>query len=171
MNRAAPIRIGAYNQLTSLGMNVVAIDYRGFGDSEGQPTEEGVLRDARAAYRWIVERQQGAARLSRGERLDEITDDVFAGQILLSGQSLGTGVASRLTLDLVEAGERVLPFEYDQHAYASHYLFNSTSRPPSNGSLTVGAVYLHPRTFVRIPFRRHIPALLAVELFGSSKSG
>lgn len=96
MNRAAPVRIQAYKHFTALGMNVVAIDYRGFGDSQGKPTEEGLLRDARATYRWVIEKQRSCSPSSSLESL--------SGQILLSGQSLGTGVASRLTLDLVEVG-------------------------------------------------------------------
>ena len=97
MNRAAPVRIQAYKHFTALGMNVVAIDYRGFGDSQGKPTEEGLLRDARATYRWVIERQKACELFTPSKSL--------SGQILLSGQSLGTGVASRLTLDLVEAGQ------------------------------------------------------------------
>jgi abhydrolase domain-containing protein 12 len=98
MNRASPIRIRAYQHFTKLGMNVVAIDYRGFGDSQGHPTEQGLLRDARATYKWVLERQKecGAKNSTKKSNL--------AGQILISGQSLGTGVASRLTFDLVEAG-------------------------------------------------------------------
>lgn len=98
MNRAAPVRIQAYKHFTALGMNVVAIDYRGFGDSQGKPTEQGLLRDARATYRWVIERQRSCTSSSS-------SSEPLAGEILLSGQSLGTGVASRLTLDLVEAGQ------------------------------------------------------------------
>lgn len=96
MNRAAPVRIHAYRTFAALNVNVVAIDYRGFGDSDGTPSEQGLLRDARAAYRWVVERQALVEQ--------ESPDTSLAGQILVSGQSLGTGVASRLTLDLIEAG-------------------------------------------------------------------
>ena len=38
-----------------MGYHVLAIDYRGFGDSESFPTEEGLVEDAKAAYRWMVE--------------------------------------------------------------------------------------------------------------------
>lgn len=36
------------------GIAVLAIDYRGYGQSEGEPTEEGVYRDAEAAWDWLV---------------------------------------------------------------------------------------------------------------------
>ena len=41
--------------LSLLGVNVFAIDYRGYGKSEGSPDEEGIYRDADAAYRFSTE--------------------------------------------------------------------------------------------------------------------
>ena len=32
---------------------VVTFDYRGFGESEGFPTDEGIVIDARAVYDWV----------------------------------------------------------------------------------------------------------------------
>jgi fermentation-respiration switch protein FrsA (DUF1100 family) len=55
---------------------VMTFDYRGFGRSEGRPSEEGVLQDARAARKWLAERK-------------EIAED----EIVLFGVSLGGGVA------------------------------------------------------------------------------
>jgi fermentation-respiration switch protein FrsA (DUF1100 family) len=51
-------------------------DYRGYGRSEGQPHEKGVLADARAARKWLADRT-GVAEES----------------IVLMGQSLGGAVA------------------------------------------------------------------------------
>jgi len=61
-----------------LGMHALAIDYRGFADSTGAPTELGFISDAAAALAWLKE---------RGVRPDEV---------MLWGHSLGTGVAVRL---------------------------------------------------------------------------
>ena len=55
---------------------VLALDYRGFGKSEGKPSEEGLYQDARAARRWLAEK----------ERIAE-TD------VILMGVSLGGAVA------------------------------------------------------------------------------
>jgi hypothetical protein len=41
-------------RLRNAGFTVFIIDYRGYGRSEGSPTEEGVYRDARAAYDYLV---------------------------------------------------------------------------------------------------------------------
>src|SRR5262245_65245786 len=38
-----------------LGVSVMLFDYRGYGRSAGQPDEAGTYRDARAAYRHLVE--------------------------------------------------------------------------------------------------------------------
>ncbi|KAJ3388111.1 hypothetical protein HDU84_000271 [Entophlyctis sp. JEL0112] len=100
-NRAAPNRIATYRSLAArLDLNVVAIDYRGFGDSDGSPTEEGLATDARAAFDWVV---------SQG---------VEHSQILLLGHSLGTGVAARLAADLEMEGIRPRGLVL-QAAYAS----------------------------------------------------
>lgn len=55
---------------------VMAFDYRGFGRSEGKPSEDGLLADARAARDWLANRT-GTSR-----------ED-----IVLMGYSLGGGVA------------------------------------------------------------------------------
>lgn len=57
-------------------VSALALDYRGYGRSEGTPSEQGVLQDARAARHWLAQKE-GIAE----------TD------VLLMGQSLGGGVA------------------------------------------------------------------------------
>ena len=37
---------------------VLALDYRGYGKSEGKPSEQGLYQDARAARRWLAEKEQ-----------------------------------------------------------------------------------------------------------------
>lgn len=59
-----------------LGLNVLIIDYRGYGQSEGKPTEKGTYLDADAAYGYL------------GEELH-----LNPGQIVVYGESLGTAVA------------------------------------------------------------------------------
>ena len=39
-----------------LGVAVLAFDYRGYGRSQGRPSEAGVLEDARAARDWLAVR-------------------------------------------------------------------------------------------------------------------
>lgn len=60
------------------GFSFFALDYRGYGASEGAPSEKGLYLDARAAYRRLVER------------------GVEPGRIFIYGQSLGAAVAAWL---------------------------------------------------------------------------
>jgi fermentation-respiration switch protein FrsA (DUF1100 family) len=62
--------------LRRLGFSVLMLDYRGFGRSEGSPSEKGVLADARAARAWLAQRA-----------------GVAEPDIVLWGESLGGGVA------------------------------------------------------------------------------
>jgi fermentation-respiration switch protein FrsA (DUF1100 family) len=69
--------------LEEFGVNVFMYDYRGYGLSEGKPSEEGTYLDIRAAYQWVLDR--GYAPPS----------------IVLFGQSLGSAV----TIDLASEAE------------------------------------------------------------------
>lgn len=94
-NRAAPFRTASYAQFTSrLQANVLAIDYRGFGDSEGTPSEDGLVNDAMAAWDWV----QAKRSACKGSTLLPGEGVVFV------GQSLGTGVGSKTVRRLTEAG-------------------------------------------------------------------
>ncbi|KAH7322077.1 alpha/beta-hydrolase [Rhizoctonia solani] len=87
MTRAFYLRTRLYSTLSSrLDANVLAIDYRGFGDSEGVPSEQGLLLDARAAWDWLID------------------NGVKEGDITIVGQSLGTGVSAGLVAELAEEG-------------------------------------------------------------------
>ena len=70
------LRLPTIGWLQQLPANVLAVDYRGYGKSEGKPTEEGVYRDGEAAYDYLVREHK-----------------IPAEQIVVLGQSLGTTVA------------------------------------------------------------------------------
>lgn len=44
-----------YAWFRDLGVNLFAYDYRGFGASDGTPSEAGVYADANAAYRYLTD--------------------------------------------------------------------------------------------------------------------
>ena len=75
------------DRLSRLGYHTLLFDYRGYGLSEGRASEEGIARDARAAWRHVVE--------ARG---------VTPNRVILMGHSLGSSVATRLALELGAAG-------------------------------------------------------------------
>ncbi|KIM30116.1 hypothetical protein M408DRAFT_101229 [Serendipita vermifera MAFF 305830] len=87
--RAVSHRVRFYSQWTSrIRANVLAIDYRGFGDSQGSPSEAGLGIDGRAAWNWLTE---------HGARPKDI---------LLFGQSLGTAVVAKVAHELSSEGIR-----------------------------------------------------------------
>jgi len=73
--------------LSTLPANVLAIDYRGYGRSEGAPSERGIYLDAEAAYRWLTD--------SRG---------IPPSRIVIYGKSLGGAPACELATRLPCAG-------------------------------------------------------------------
>lgn len=88
--RAVPFRVQHCSTYASrFGANVIAIDYRGFGDSQGTPSEEGLISDARAAWEWAV---------GHGAKAEDV---------LLVGMSLGTGVVSGLGAELASEGAHI----------------------------------------------------------------
>lgn len=85
--RAFHVRVRQYSGFTSrVRANVLAIDYRGFADSQGTPTEDGLVLDSRAAWDWLI---------SNGARAENIA---------IIGHSLGTAVSSKLAVALAEEG-------------------------------------------------------------------
>lgn len=43
--------------LAKIGVNILAVDYRGYGKSEGKPDEAGVYHDADAAYDYLIKQR------------------------------------------------------------------------------------------------------------------
>lgn len=50
-------RVEKIRDFHHLGVNVFIFDYRGFGKSQGRPTENGMYQDALAAYDYLVNRE------------------------------------------------------------------------------------------------------------------
>ncbi len=72
--------------LHALGYDVLSFDYRGYGRSDGVPSEVGLYADARAAYDYLIDAGVPATR------------------IILAGQSLGSAVAVDLATRVTSAG-------------------------------------------------------------------
>jgi fermentation-respiration switch protein FrsA (DUF1100 family) len=76
-NRA--YRAGVAAVLRKYGLAVFLFDYRGFGGSQGSPSESGLAMDGRAARAYLLSRP-----------------DVAASRVIYFGESLGTAVAVEL---------------------------------------------------------------------------
>ena len=87
-SRAKWVAVEHARSLSSLfGLHVLALDYRGFGDSTGgPPTPEGLVDDAEAAVTWLGQRGVPPSR------------------IVIYGHSLGTGVSSAVARRLDDLG-------------------------------------------------------------------
>ncbi len=82
---ALDLRVGRFQWLTADGTGLIALGYRGYGGSSGKPSEQGLIRDAIAAYDFAAARY-GPTR------------------IVLWGESLGTAVAIALAAEREVAG-------------------------------------------------------------------
>ncbi|XP_061546952.1 lysophosphatidylserine lipase ABHD12-like isoform X2 [Phycodurus eques] len=83
--RGGDHRVQLYKVLSSSGYHVLAFDYRGWGDSQGSPSESGMTSDALFVYEWLKKRRGG-------------------GRVYIWGHSLGTGVATNLVRQLCDGG-------------------------------------------------------------------
>ncbi len=69
-------RLGWIQMLRELNAHILIVDYRGYGRSEGKPSEKGLYRDAAACHQWWARERSGD-----GSRM------------VLLGKSLGGAVA------------------------------------------------------------------------------
>lgn len=153
-----------------LGLNVLIIDYQGYGRSEGDPGEEEFDDDARAAFNELVEK--------RGFRKENI---------IVFGRSLGGAVASRLAAEMQpgavilestfssisDMAERFFPLM--SRFVVQRYRFNTINQVQAIRS---PILVLHSRSDEIIPFASGEQVYLAankpklfVELTGDHNSG
>jgi len=79
-------RPGYYRAILATGAGLLTFDYRGYGRSAGHPNEAGTYEDAFAAYDWLRAKGIPAAR------------------IIVWGESLGGGIASKVAAEKEVAG-------------------------------------------------------------------
>ncbi|CAE7558906.1 WAV2 [Symbiodinium necroappetens] len=90
------LRIPNFEHLIKrLQVNVFALDYRGYGQSEGTPSEEGLIEDALCAWRWL-QKESSAGRID-------------AEQLFVFGRSLGGAVTIALASELQKRAQQPLP--------------------------------------------------------------
>jgi len=100
-------RIESIAQFNRLRLNVFIFDYRGYGRSEGKPSEKGTGHDAMAAWRYLTG-----------------TRGIDPADIIIFGRSLGGAIAAQLATQtnpkvlIVESAFTSLP-----DAGAKHYPF------------------------------------------------
>jgi hypothetical protein len=75
-------RLDSIRIFNELGLSVFIFDYRGYGQSEGEPSEQGTYRDGEAAWRYLTEERH-----------------IDPARILMFGRSLGAAVAAETALE------------------------------------------------------------------------
>ncbi len=79
-------RIHKINHFKDMNINFLIIAWRGFSGNKGKPTEQGLYEDARSAVRWLN------------------SSGVEDNNIIIYGESLGTGVATEIAQNKKFAG-------------------------------------------------------------------
>jgi uncharacterized protein len=102
---ALRFRVERFRRLIADGIGLVALEYRGYGGSAGSPTEQGLIADADAAYRFAAARYPTQ-------------------QLVLWGESLGSGVAIAVAAER-PVGRVILeaPFTSAVAVGARHYWY------------------------------------------------
>lgn len=93
-----------------LGLNVLIFDYRGYGHSEGSPSETGLYEDARAAWSYLTD-----------------TKGVAPHNIIIFGRSLGGVVAAQLASQ-VQPGALILESTFSSGKELAQSIFPLLSR-------------------------------------------
>ena len=99
-------RIHKINHFKDMDVNFLLVAWRGFSGNKGQPTEKDLYEDARSAVQWLE---------SKG---------IKENNIIIYGESLGTGVATEIAQNknfagiilespftsMIEAGKEIYPY-------------------------------------------------------------
>lgn len=80
-------RLDSINVFHNLGLSCFIFDYRGFGNSEGRPSEKGTYLDVRAAYNWLTGKK-----------------NIAADKIIVFGRSLGGSIGAQLATKVRPGG-------------------------------------------------------------------
>lgn len=146
-------RIERINLLSKLNENLFIIDYRGYGKSEGVPFEQGVYKDARAAYDYLLNE-----RKIKPER------------ILIYGASMGGAVAVDLASRVKTAGvilegtfSRGKDMAQKLYPYVPFYIFSNIFDSLSK----IKKVHV-PKLFIHSAQDEIVPLQLGKKLYDSA---
>lgn len=144
-----------YFQFRNLGMNILAVDYRGFGESGGEISEPGLYLDADAIYYYLRYKKETPYN-----------------QIIIYGEGIGAAAAIEIGQN-VNAGALVLvnPFTSAPELLQSWYPF---AWPKYFASLEMNSLdkienINTPKFFVSIPEKSCMPLEDCDQLFNNTK--
>ena len=147
-------RLDSIRLFHEMDLSVLIFDYRGYGKSEGEPTEKGMYLDAEAAYDFLVN-VQGAA----------------PSRIIVFGRSLGSAVAAELAMRrtagalIIESGFTSVPdlgrkfFPHMPVKLISRFHYATIDK--------VGRLHL-PKLFIHSPDDEIVPYAQGKSLFAAA---
>jgi len=137
-------RLESVQQFHQLGLNVLIVDYRGYGQSTGSPSEEGIYRDAEACWRYLTQTKALAPQ-----------------EIVIFGRSMGGGPATWLA-EREQPGAVILEsvFTNVPDVGAHHYSFlpvralatNQFDNESRVGEIETPKLFIHSRGDRVVPF-------------------
>ena len=162
--------LDSINIFNELGFNCLAFDYRGYGNSQGKPTEEGTYIDAQAAYDWLI----------KEKKLKPV-------DIIIFGRSLGGSIAAHLASN-VEAKGLVIESCFTSYADIGQKFYPYMMVRPfaRYGFKTIDYIkevncpilFIHSRNDEVVPFEFGLRLYAAanepkefIEIFGSHNDG
>ncbi|MFH2050592.1 MAG: alpha/beta hydrolase [bacterium] len=80
-------RLETIRLFNEMGLSIFIFDYRGYGRSDGEPSEKGTYKDARAAWNYLVAEK-----------------GIVGSKIIIIGRSLGGAIAAHLAREVSPAG-------------------------------------------------------------------
>jgi fermentation-respiration switch protein FrsA (DUF1100 family) len=98
-------RAARFAGLVADGDGLIALSYRGYGGSAGTPTEQGLIADAAAAYRFAVSQYDPARLVLWGESLGSAVAIAVA-----AGQPVGGVILESPFTSAADVGQRAYPF-------------------------------------------------------------
>ncbi len=141
--------------LTRLGLNVFVFDYRGYGRSQGIPSEQGTYRDARAAYEVV--------RARHGQTENP--------PVVVYGHSLGGAIAIQLALDRPVSG-LIVESAFTSTAEIGRYFYpylpvDWICRYRYDSIAKVGRIQV-PKLFAHSRADEIVPYELGIRLYGAA---
>lgn len=147
-------RLAKIDMFNRLGLNIVIVDYRGFGNSNGFPTSSGIQKDALKVYDYLIE-----------------ANIIQAKQTVIYGESIG-GVAAVAVAQKRDAGALILDSTFTTSADMARNLMPFI--PPfliysSMNSYKRIADVAYPKLFIHSRDDSMIPYRLGVKLYNKAK--
>ena len=141
-------RLDSIRIFHELGLDVLIFDYRGYGQSDGKPSEDGTYLDAQSSWDYLVK-----------------TRSFPPHKIILFGRSLGSAVATEIALRnnagalIVESGFTSIPdlgtryFPFFPVRFISRFQYSTIDKVTKIG---IPKLFIHSRDDDIIPFQHGI---------------